>query len=428
MKTQHIEHHAFHVRLEAKQKAARLNRQVAQRYCATHLHFILLTSVDQLLREVGIIQKDLEGKSVEKHNATKIATICTLNWIAPSTIPSKAQSQYTDVLSVLIHQSAQGVGLMLCPMFTYKKGGLWALEKQALNVLQEKALVVDRSWSLIFSEQVDKRDSRPLQYRGRVLEPPTSDTATPCWWRNSKIFLGYTEFATQLPAKDMQVSEEVGQDALPSSVDESVVTVQGALKFQQIGCDAAKKVISSLLSGATVPARIPILIVDLHAGVGNFAEATIELQCIMNQPMVYVGVTDDSMTCEWLRESKVDLVTQKIEQEELTVAGHNPKPESVDNLIEQFPTKPNLNVLVFGPDGQHNTPEGLVLPKRIQDDWMAHPTLGARFRQFLDTMHEEQPEVNLILDTLQASPQKSHANNTNDGSPAAKKHGGQKRL
>ena len=84
-------------------------------------------------------------------------------------------------------------------------------------------------------------------------------------------------------------------------------------------------------------------------------------------------------------------------------------------------------MLVFGPDGQHNTPEGLVLPKRIQDDWMAHPTLGARFRQFLDTMHEEQPEVNLILDALQASPQKARANNTNDGAPAAKKSG-QNRL
>ena len=54
----------------------------------------------------------------------------------------------------------------------------------------------------------------------------------------------------------MQASEEVGQGALPSSVDESVVTVQGALKFQQIGCDAAQKVISCLLSGATLPARI----------------------------------------------------------------------------------------------------------------------------------------------------------------------------
>lgn len=416
VKTHHIEHHAFHIRLEAKQKAARLNRQVAARHCASCLHFFEMTSVDKLLREIGNIQKELEAKSVEKHSETKIATICTLNWIAPSTISSKGMAQHADIISILIHQSVQGVGLMLSPMFSYKKGGLWALEKHALNILQEKALVVDRSWSLIFSEQVDKRDSRPLQYKGRVLEPPT-ETSTPYWWKNSKLFLGYTDGATQLPAKDMQVSEEIGKDALPGSVDESMVTVQGAMKFQQIGVDAAQKVISALLSDATLPARIPILIVDLHAGVGNFAEAAVELQCTLNHPIVYVGVTEDPMTCEWLRENKLELVTQKIEKEQLVVAGHSPKPENVDNLIEKMPAKPNLNVLLFGAEDQHNVPEGLILPKRLQDEWISHPVFGPRFRQFLDKLHEEQPDVSLILDGQQTPEKKP----TKPNAPPAQK-------
>ena len=72
-------------------------------------------------------------------------------------------------------------------------------------------------------------------------------------------------------------------------------------------------------------------------------------------------------------------------------------------------------MLVFGPDGANNTPAGFIVPKKIQDDWMAHPTFGARFRQFLDTMHEEQPEVSLILNPDQPSPQA-----TNDGSSPSK--------
>ena len=75
----------------------------------------------------------------------------------------------SEVAAHLLHQSSQNLGLMLAPMFSYKKSGVWPLEKHALSMLADRSLCVDKSWSLLFTEQRDKRDARPLQYRGRFF-------------------------------------------------------------------------------------------------------------------------------------------------------------------------------------------------------------------------------------------------------------------
>ena len=156
-----------------------------------------------------------------------------LNWSAPSTVSSNGTQLQADLASCLIHQSQQNVGLLLSPMFAYDKGGIWPAEMASIYMLVNKSLVLETSWSLIFAEQRDKRDSRPLQYKGRIIEGPTAPAQ--CWWWNTKIARGYTDAATQMNAKDMVLWEDVMTDALPMSVDDSAVTVQGAAKYQQIG-------------------------------------------------------------------------------------------------------------------------------------------------------------------------------------------------
>ena len=68
-------------------------------------------------------------------------------------------------------------------------------------------------------------------------------------------------------------------------------------------------------------------------------------------------------------------------------------------------------------------PEGLSLPKRFQDDWLAHPIYGAWFRKFLDKMHEEQPGISLTLDgdDTPRTPQKGRSDEMNDSSPPSKR-------
>ena len=144
----------------------------------------------------------------------------------------------------------------------------------------------------------------------------------------------------------MITPEDVMHDALPQSVDDSVVTIEGAAKFQQIGTDAAKNTLLALLEEALVPPAIPIMIVDLNAGVGNFADAFLETRSNFNRPIVYVGFTEDPMALAWLVETKLDLVAQMISKGELKIPGHNPYPENIDALIQERPPRPNMNIRV----------------------------------------------------------------------------------
>ena len=74
---------------------------------------------------------------------------------------------------------------------------------------------------------------------------------------------------------------------------------QGAQKFQQIGVDAATNVLEALFIRGALPTRLPILIVDMNAGVGNFADATLSLIKTMNHPISYVGLTEDLIGDGW---------------------------------------------------------------------------------------------------------------------------------
>eukprot|EP00975_Prorocentrum_lima_P066370 12908819-Prorocentrum_lima.AAC.1 len=57
--------------------------------------------------------------------------------------------------------------------------------------------------------------------------------------------------------------------ALPMSMDDAPATVQGVHTYQHISVDVAKKILLALLENAELPPWMPLLIVDLHTGVGN---------------------------------------------------------------------------------------------------------------------------------------------------------------
>ena len=113
------------------------------------------------MREIAVIRHSMEnrtrGCARGQPGEPNSATICLLNWSAPSMVTSGGMETQSDVASCLLHESSQNIGLLLSPMFAYKKGGVWTAEKQAMNMLADKALLLERSWSLLFAEQRDKR-------------------------------------------------------------------------------------------------------------------------------------------------------------------------------------------------------------------------------------------------------------------------------
>ena len=47
-----------------------------------------------------------------------------MNWVAPCTIKADDFELQSSVVSVVISQGESNIGLMLCPFFSYKHGGV----------------------------------------------------------------------------------------------------------------------------------------------------------------------------------------------------------------------------------------------------------------------------------------------------------------
>ena len=425
-RVKNVEQNAFHRRLEAQQQAARKNKAAAEDFLATNMVFDHMQTLDQVLTKITTMQTALEKRGQVDRGCARTkdhrsVTLIMLNWAAPSSITAQTMQVQANAIGCLLNEGTQNIALMLSPMHSYKKGGVWAAERNAVNLLADKALVLDRSWSLIFAEQRDKRDSRPLQFKGRVVEPPNVDPSR-SWWRNTKIFRGYTEPAMQVTSREMVVPEDVMPEALPSTIDDSPALVQGAAKYQQIGADAAKKVLQGILEDSTIPAGMPLLLVDLHAGVGNFADAFLELRADFKRPMSYVGFTEDAMTREWLQEVKTERTAQMITKSEMKIPGHSPEPNNVDALVETKPECPVLNIMTLGKLDKWGLPETLHLPPHSAQKWLDHQQFATQFRSFLDELVDKNPDMSI---SLSDEPQKGQeANNTQGEQTPSKRRAG----
>ena len=135
-----------------------------------------------------------------------------MNWVAPCTIKSDDFELQTSVASVLIAQGESNIGLMLCPLFSYKRGGVLQEELRIYNALTKRNLNIDKSFSLLYKAdaKTDSRDSRPASYSGRVVvasHVKEGDSA----YRGSRLFqVGYTDLADQLMSRDMAAVEALG--------------------------------------------------------------------------------------------------------------------------------------------------------------------------------------------------------------------------
>ena len=204
------------------------------------------------------------------------------NWIAPSTLKQKTKVSHVDIASILLNEHPNNIGISLDPMFAYKKGGVWQAQKEMHDLLIQKSMIIDRSWTLLFKTKKDHRDTRPLAYHGRIIEGLTHNPKSP--WKDTKIWGGYTDPAEQMCTKDMEQWQEIQPDSLPFSANETEL-VKGPLKMQQTGKDAAEKVLRALLDDMDLPGRSPLLIVDMNAIVGNFADAFLSVRDQINRPL-----------------------------------------------------------------------------------------------------------------------------------------------
>ena len=131
--------------------------------------------------------------------------------------------------------------------------------------------------------------------------------------------------------------------------DSAVSTVQGAKKFEQIGGDAADKLLDGIISGSEMAkARSAFIIVDLHVGVGNVFDGFLLRKRSSTVPVFYFAAGEDSTTLEWLRKTKCDEIAELFGDEKIVVLGHvkaakeRPPDKSKQPPLDKCPPWPPL--------------------------------------------------------------------------------------
>ena len=69
-----------------------------------------------------------------------------------------AQEIMLKAMCSLVHQSELNPGVMLTPMFAYKRGQVWSQESACLNKVVTKGVLCDRSFGLLFKDKCDQRE------------------------------------------------------------------------------------------------------------------------------------------------------------------------------------------------------------------------------------------------------------------------------
>ena len=229
---------------------------------------------------------------------------------------------------------------------------------------------------------MDARDLRPLNYRGRLVQPLVSKD----WlFKQSQLFkTGRTSEATQLHSKDMLVIEDCGNPEVLPSTDDS--TVSGAMKYCQIGEDAMRVLIDGVLDSVAVAGstgRGAAFVIDLHTAVGDSFQAFARKRSGLNYPLYYYGATDCDVTMQWLQKTKLAWLTTEFLDGEVKFPGaERPSAEPHADLLEAAPSMPTLNIL------NHN---GFypVFPSSIANTWEKHEEFGPVLKKIMDQVEEE---------------------------------------
>ena len=165
---------------------------------------------------------------------------------------------------------------------------------------------------MINVSQVDQRDNlRPLNYRGRFMEGiSTKGKDKDFFWRAAKLFKeGRTEQAQQIQTSTMVCIEPLLEDqsrgVAITAPDSDEYLFHGARKVEQIGQNACEKLLNGMLTDLPMTGRSGVFLIDLNLNVGNMYEAFAALKGTWNQPVFFVGATDDPNCAEWFNLHKV---------------------------------------------------------------------------------------------------------------------------
>ena len=337
---------------------------------------------ESVISELLTFKRTLASKAgVETAN---IPVVCLLNWTAPSLIKTDIQDSQVNVMQWALNENLQSCGVVLYPVFAYRRGTLHMEESRTSKLLTCGNHNIDVQFSLLFAESADSRDLRPLNYPGRFVLPSvlTDLNKTP-WWSCSLRKTRRTDPVRQVPAKELKEIEDLGRDALPASTWTRDAVVHGAPKYCQIGAPGFEALLDGLLTGPDLSATPAVIFVDLYSRVGDGFEAVVKKRNNFNVPLFYFGVAEDGKEKEWLEKSQQDALIEKVLDGSFKISGLQLSSEVSPDLLPSVPPKPQLNLLVIGKQDKAE------LPVQLAKTWQFHPTFGKDFTAWIDSFVEK---------------------------------------
>jgi hypothetical protein len=138
-----------------------------------------------------------------------LVNIPILNCSAPCMLPAQYASGQVGVLTWALNDNLRSCAIALMPVFTYSKGKLHLEEQKLITQLARGNHNLDYQFSVLFKDQVDHRDERPMVYPGRFVFPsPVAPSRNPffsCDLRRHRR----TPEVKQLASKSMKIVEEL---------------------------------------------------------------------------------------------------------------------------------------------------------------------------------------------------------------------------
>ena len=354
-------------------------------------------------------------QDAQKHMGTRLSCaqhdirmVTSLNMCSPSTHKEHVLKNEIHLLSWVLSECSNNLGLVQMPVHSNYKNKLVILEKNFLERISKLPLNLDHCYSILFKNRCDGRDDRPLNYPGRFCFPGTLvDVRNSIWWGSRLREEGRCEPVPQIAGKDLLVVEDLSADALPSAD----TYPQGAKKYEQLGSPACLSQWESLLDGADFSEVKGVLIIILASQTANDIQAFLKLVAKSPRPLSVVALTETIEDAVWTKELIHMEVKGMLKAKTLTVAGMEPildAPRS-DQIVPYAPL-PEFHLLVV-PERSRNivaSPGQLlgddkVLPKDVEVEmplhvfkkWHLHKVHGPAFNEFM-----EQQQLKVISEVL----------------------------
>ena len=331
----------------------------------------------------------------------KIPALVFLNWSAPSLIASTVYDSQSSVLAWVTNDNMQSVGVVLCTVFTYAKGKLHLDETKVTNQLTRGNHNIDVQFAVLFADQVDARDLRPMVYPGRFVFPsPIGDLSKSMWYMCKLRKTRRTEEIKQLAAKNMKEIEDLSADALPPNTDVQNSRVQGAGKYCQLGSPAWNSVLASTLDGSNLADSPAVIVLDLYPRVGDLAQAFCKQRGLHTAltSLFYLGVCEDQKEIDWIMSSLTDELVENYCSGTYSLPNKQKLQKDIsDDLLEPLPPLPKMSILILS--GANDEEKRLFISSTLVKKWQFHELFGKQFLSWMDeytkkhsVMDESQPE------------------------------------